>query len=171
MIFPCNCFCFINIVITVCADPAYPLSDWLLTSFTGDCGPAKDAYNFFQSYVYIQSSHMHACLSTSLNPLTHANTYKLFLTRQLRITIERSFGILVAKWGIFWQPLQFNADHCVDICCVSSFISCVHSSSSFTGQGSTAARTRLISSLRPARVPIPAPRNVISALTYFIFIY
>jgi hypothetical protein len=39
---------------------------------------------------------------------------------QIRITIERCFGIFVARWGIFWQPLQYKLEDIVEIvqaCC------------------------------------------------------
>lgn len=61
-------------------DPAYPLSDQLITSFTGvspDSNQgAKDDFNYFHS--------------------------------QVRITIERLFGQMVNKWGILWQPMRFR---------------------------------------------------------------
>lgn len=43
-----------------------------------------------------------------------------FWHSQVRITIERTFGIFVQRWGIFWQPLKFNLSNCVRIvhaCC------------------------------------------------------
>jgi DDE superfamily endonuclease len=43
-----------------------------------------------------------------------------FWHSQLRITIERTFGIFIQRWGIFWQPLKYTLPHCVKIvhaCC------------------------------------------------------
>ncbi len=64
----------------VVGDPAYPLSDQLITSFTGTSPDsnqgAKDDFNYFHS--------------------------------QVRITIERLFGQMVNKWGILWQPMRFK---------------------------------------------------------------
>jgi DDE superfamily endonuclease len=38
-----------------------------------------------------------------------------FWHSQIRITIERTFGIFVQRWGIFWQPLKYNLEHCTAI--------------------------------------------------------
>lgn len=43
-----------------------------------------------------------------------------FWHSQVRITIERTFGIFIQRWGIFWQPLKFNLKNSVAIvhaCC------------------------------------------------------
>ena len=43
-----------------------------------------------------------------------------FWHSQVRITIERTFGIFVQRWGIFWQPLKFSLSNCIKIvhaCC------------------------------------------------------
>jgi len=43
-----------------------------------------------------------------------------FWQSQVRITIERCFGIFIARWGIFWMCLLFNLRHSVAIvhaCC------------------------------------------------------
>ena len=43
-----------------------------------------------------------------------------FWHSQVRITVERSFGIFVQRWGIFWQPLKFNLHNSIEIvhaCC------------------------------------------------------
>ena len=43
-----------------------------------------------------------------------------FWHSQVRITIERTFGIFVQRWGILWQALQFDLPNCVKIvhaCC------------------------------------------------------
>jgi hypothetical protein len=43
-----------------------------------------------------------------------------FWQSQLRITIERAFGILIQRFGIFWKDLQFDASFIPEIvhaCC------------------------------------------------------
>lgn len=43
-----------------------------------------------------------------------------FWQSQVRITVERCFGIFIARWGIFWSCLRYNLHHCVGIihaCC------------------------------------------------------
>lgn len=43
-----------------------------------------------------------------------------FWHSQVRITIERTFGIFVQRWGIFWQPLKYSLPNCIKIvhaCC------------------------------------------------------
>jgi len=64
----------------IVGDPAYPLSDRLLISYsgttTGVADGGRDNYNYFHS--------------------------------QLRITVERTFGQIVNRWGILWTPMQFS---------------------------------------------------------------
>ena len=39
---------------------------------------------------------------------------------QVRITVEKTCGIFIQRWGIFWQQLKFSLPHCVKIvhaCC------------------------------------------------------
>lgn len=38
-----------------------------------------------------------------------------FWHSQLRITIERAFGIFIRRWGIFWKALQFDVAFCIQI--------------------------------------------------------
>lgn len=43
-----------------------------------------------------------------------------FWQSQLRITIERTFGIFIRRWGIFWKPLSYSLKHNMAIihaCC------------------------------------------------------
>ena len=43
-----------------------------------------------------------------------------FWHSQVRITIERTFGIFIQRWGIFWKPLKFSLPNCIKIvhaCC------------------------------------------------------
>lgn len=43
-----------------------------------------------------------------------------FWQSQVSIIIERTFGIFVARWGVFWKPLNFSLVHTVAIiqaCC------------------------------------------------------
>jgi hypothetical protein len=66
----------------ILGDAAYPLSDKLLTPYSGAATRGdrhKDAFNFYQS--------------------------------QLRIRIEMSFGLLVARWGILWRPMRVSLRH------------------------------------------------------------
>ena len=67
----------------VLADPAYPLSEKVLTSYVGQTPSSnfacQDDYNYFHS--------------------------------QIRITIERLFGQLVNKFGVLWQPMRFRLEH------------------------------------------------------------
>jgi hypothetical protein len=50
-----------------------------------------------------------------------------FHLSQLRITIERSFGIVVRRWGILWRPLECRFDRMahVAICCLRLHNLCV----------------------------------------------
>jgi hypothetical protein len=36
-----------------------------------------------------------------------SDAYNFYLS-QLRITVERAFGVLVARWGIFWRPMRMK---------------------------------------------------------------
>lgn len=38
-----------------------------------------------------------------------------FWQSQLRITIERTFGIFIGRWGILWKPLRFNLKNTIKI--------------------------------------------------------
>lgn len=38
-----------------------------------------------------------------------------FWHSQLRITIERTFGIFIRRWGIFWHALDFDVEFCIQI--------------------------------------------------------
>eukprot|EP01040_Poterioochromonas_malhamensis_P004410 gene4410-4727_t len=51
-----------------------------------------------------------------------------FYLSQLRITIERVFGILVQRWGILWKPLKFNLSFAVEIvhACIRLHNYCLH---------------------------------------------
>jgi hypothetical protein len=52
-----------------------------------------------------------------LSPEKDVFNYYLSLHRQV---IERAFGILVARWGIFWRPLKFHqveVELIVQVCC------------------------------------------------------
>lgn len=46
--------------------------------------------------------------------------YFNFFHSQIRITIERCFGIFITRWGIFWKPLKFSLHRVFAIihCCV-----------------------------------------------------
>lgn len=49
---------------------------------------------------------------TQLSPDKDSFNYYL---SQLRITIERVFGMLVKRWGISWKPLKFDLAFTVEI--------------------------------------------------------
>jgi hypothetical protein len=49
--------------------------------------------------------HLYAVLEEAFN----------FWFRQIRVTIERTFGIFIQRWGIFWKPLRFNIPLCFEI--------------------------------------------------------
>lgn len=38
-----------------------------------------------------------------------------FFISQLRVTIERCFGIFIRTWGVFWKPLEFSLAHVFEI--------------------------------------------------------
>lgn len=44
----------------------------------------------------------------------HEDAFNFYLS-QLRITIERAFGMLVQRWGIFWKKLKFDIPFCCEI--------------------------------------------------------
>ena len=53
-----------------------------------------------------------------------------FFHSQLRITIERCFGVFIRRWGIFWRALSF-----VDVGFVAEIdCACLLSSSQFHNQ-------------------------------------
>jgi hypothetical protein len=41
----------------------------------------------------------------------HEDAFNYFQS-SMRITIERAFGILVARWGILWRPMRCSTAHC-----------------------------------------------------------
>ena len=47
--------------------------------------------------------------------VTHPSKERFnFWQSQVRITIERTFGIFIQRWGIFWKPLKFSLSNCVE---------------------------------------------------------
>lgn len=38
-----------------------------------------------------------------------------FYHSQLRITIERTFGIIIRRWGIFWHGIEYDLPFVIDI--------------------------------------------------------
>ena len=38
------------------------------------------------------------------------------------ITIERSFGILLRRWGILWRPISYSLDKIPKIVCVCAIL-------------------------------------------------
>eukprot|EP00475_Leptophrys_vorax_P038089 TRINITY_DN6652_c0_g1_i7.p1 TRINITY_DN6652_c0_g1~~TRINITY_DN6652_c0_g1_i7.p1 ORF type:complete len:122 (-),score=16.64 TRINITY_DN6652_c0_g1_i7:172-537(-) len=87
-------------------DNAYPISEHLITPFSGCDGPitqARDSFNFYLS--------------------------------QLRIRIEMAFGFLVGKWRIFRRPLQVKLENphkiivgamCLHNFCMNGVLSASH---------------------------------------------
>lgn len=68
------------------------------------------------------------CTETVIVPYPGVNLYITdpskesfnFWHSQIRITIERCFGILVRRWGILWSPLEFSLDNIfavIHACC------------------------------------------------------
>ena len=54
----------------------------------------------------------------SLSVEKDAFNYYLSLHRQV---VERAFGLLVGRWGIFWRPLRFSTHQIglvVEVCCI-----------------------------------------------------
>lgn len=72
-------------------DNAYPCSDYLVIPYLG------------------VNLHVTAPSKEAFN----------FWHSQLRITIERCFGIFVQRWGIFWKPIKFEVEFVMEIvqCC------------------------------------------------------
>jgi len=50
-----------------------------------------------------------------------------FYQSKTRITIERSFGVLVSRWGILRRPLSCSVRHTVSLvrCCMRLHITCI----------------------------------------------
>lgn len=75
-----------------CGDPAYTLTDTMIIPFEGI------------------NIHISFPTKESFN----------FYHSQLRITIERCFGVFIARWGIFWKDLKYDLEFVMEIvhaCC------------------------------------------------------
>ena len=89
----------------ILGDPAYPLSSRLLISFSGtspgavDVDGGRDNYNFFHSQLRYVTDHR--CLPSHF----HYFPSDRFV---FSITIERTFGQIVNRWGILWTPMRLS---------------------------------------------------------------
>lgn len=62
----------------------------------------------------------YTCTSTMIIPFhgstigPHEDSFN-FHQSQVRITIERCFGVFVARWGILWKPMRFSLKNIMKI--------------------------------------------------------
>ena len=84
----------------IVGDAAYELSEYMLTPYPGRLGHGLTED---EDSVRLLSLH---CFSRSLFSLAHARKSRVqfnYYQSQLRIQVERSFGFLVRRFGIFWR--------------------------------------------------------------------
>ena len=76
-------------------------------------------------WAHIVLDEAYKCTEQELSPWKGKNlpeekdTFNYFLSLHRQV-IERAFGLLVARWGIFWRPLRFGTnmiDLIVRVCC------------------------------------------------------
>ena len=85
------------------------------------CNSLFPPYHWVGDAAYISGPNMMVPFDgTNLHVTNPPKDWFNFWHSQIRITIERCFGIFVRRWGIFWRPLEYNLVHVVQIveaCC------------------------------------------------------
>ena len=105
-------------------------ADTLFTTFTcKHVGSTNDSDAFANSSLETLNSALpfpyhwvgdaaYTCTETCMIPYSGVNLHLIhpeqdcfnFYQSQIRITIERTFGIFIMRWGIFWNPLKYDLD-------------------------------------------------------------
>jgi hypothetical protein len=77
------------------------------------------------SWAHVVLDEAYKCTEQELSPWKgkklspEKDTFNYFLSLH-RQTVERAFGMLVRRWGIFWRPLRFSVEinsRIVSVCC------------------------------------------------------
>ena len=92
---------------------------------------AVEAHTWCPDY-FLVGDEAYVCTENLLTPFpgnelsNERSSYNYFISR-MRQTIERSFGILVARCGIFWRPLKVNMKRwgLVIACCIKLHNLCI----------------------------------------------
>ena len=84
-------------------------SAYVSSNLKHTCETQQYPYHWVGDAAYPQSQHlMVPYTGTKLHP---PKDWVNFWHSQVRITIERCFGIFMQRWGIFWKPPRMNLDH------------------------------------------------------------
>lgn len=89
------------------------------------CTSQQFPYHWVGDAAYVLNEKM--VVPYSGNNLSKVEDSFNFFQSQVRINIECSFGILVARWGILWRPLRFNLENSAKIivCCATLHNFCI----------------------------------------------